>query len=366
MPKRRNKGEGSVYYSDSKKLWICQVTLGYEPQTGKQIRKTLYAKTKSDLIEKKKEFEKKENLGSKEDIAFDTYFYKFLYKIKKPELKPKSWERYEGIYNNYIKKSLFFGSKLKDITYSDIQIWYNNENIPHGSLELVNMLIKSCLKMAKKDKIINDNILDDLSIKRIKNTDKYNVFTADEQKIFIEYLKNSNEPLKNLLLFTLATGLRLGEVLALEKTDIKDNKVFVNKNLQKIKSDKKYVYDVSTTKTAFSVREVPLPQKIIDILPDILNTDGDLLFADEETKSFIFPRRPLRHIQSICKKLNITVITFHGLRHTYATRLFESGVSIKTVQKLMGHSDIQTTMNIYTHVMPNIIDEAVEKLNNFL
>ncbi|EHL13166.1 hypothetical protein HMPREF9629_00466 [Peptoanaerobacter stomatis] len=83
MSKRRNKGEGSVYYSDSKKLWICQVTLGYEPQTGKQIRKTLYAKTKSDLIEKKKEFEKKENLGLKEDITFDAYFYKFLYKIKK-------------------------------------------------------------------------------------------------------------------------------------------------------------------------------------------------------------------------------------------------------------------------------------------
>ena len=64
------------------------------------------------------------------------------------------------------------------------------------------------------------------------------------------------------------------------------------------------------------------------------------------------------------KHINIPPIRFHALRHTYATRLFEAGVPPKTVQELMGHADISTTMNIYTHVMENEKVEAVDKINN--
>ena len=65
----------------------------------------------------------------------------------------------------------------------------------------------------------------------------------------------------------------------------------------------------------------------------------------------------------LLKKANITNIKFHALRHTYATRLFEEGVQVKTVQSLLGHSDINTTMNIYTHVTNDVKNDAVEKLN---
>ena len=369
MLKRRNKGEGSVYYSDSKKLWICQVTLGYEPQTGKQIRKTLYAKTKSDLIEKKKEFEKRNALIKDTNITFDENFYKYLYLIKKPDLKPKSWERYEGLYKNYISHAPFSYIKLKDLSYSDIQMWYKQSGITKSSLEIINRLIKASLNIAVKDKIISENIMKESYIKyKPKNTD-YNVFTVKEQQIFINYLNSCSikqEPFKYLFLFALGTGARLGEILALNKNDIVDNAVNINKSLHRIKKDNKYIQEITTPKTEQSERQIPLPKKIINLLDEILNTDGNLLFPDEKTNTYIFINRPLRRLQAICKKLNINQISFHGLRHTYATRLFESNIQIKTVQKLMGHTDIQTTMNIYTHVMPNIIDDAVESLNKFL
>ena len=74
--------------------------------------------------------------------------------------------------------------------------------------------------------------------------------------------------------------------------------------------------------------------------------------------------KPGRHLKSTLSKLGITPIKFHALRHTYATRLFEAGVAPKTVQKLMGHSDIETTMNIYVHVMDEHKIEAVDKIDS--
>lgn len=80
--------------------------------------------------------------------------------------------------------------------------------------------------------------------------------------------------------------------------------------------------------------------------------------------NIIDDKKPGRNLKSILKKLDIEPMKFHALRHTYATRLFEAGVAPKTVQHLMGHADIQTTMNIYTHVMKGEKIEAVDKINN--
>ena len=367
---RRIKGEGSISYIEKKKTYRGFITIGYDTQTGKQIKKYLYSKSRPELIKKMQEFQKQENLLPSEKITFDSYFHKFLLQIKKPELKDKSFERYNGLYEKYIKKAPFYYNKLVDITYSDIQIWYNEANLPPSSLLTINRLIKSMFKIAKIDKIITTNPLDDITIKKPKKqkTEKYNVFTSQEQKTFLEYLYQTTpeqEPLKYLYILTLATGLRLGEVLALEKTDIRDGKVYINKNLQRVKDEKgKYHNKIITVKTQSSESSVPLIPKVKSMLPEILNTTGNLLFPDEKTNGYIFKNRPYKRLRSLCKKLNLNVITFHGLRHSYATRLFEQGIQIKTVQKLMRHSDIKMTMNIYIHVMPDIVEDAINKLDN--
>ena len=227
------------------------------------------------------------------------------------------------------------------------------------------MLIKGAFNTAKMDNIIFTNITENLKVPKHTKIDKYNVFSKDEQKIFIDYLNScaiEQEPLKYLFLFALATGLRRGEILALEKKDIKDTYVDINKNVQVIKKDGKYIAELTTLKTDSSIGQVPLPQKIIDILPEILDTKYNIVFSNENGE-YMNKNRPLKRLKSICKQLGIKQISFHGLRHSYATRLFEAGVQIKTVQKLMRHKYIQTTINVYTHVMPNVIDDAIEKLN---
>lgn len=75
-------------------------------------------------------------------------------------------------------------------------------------------------------------------------------------------------------------------------------------------------------------------------------------------------KRPGRNLKTILTAIGVEPIKFHALRHTYATRLFEAGIPPKTVQHLMGHSDIETTMNIYTHVMKEQKLEAIDKINS--
>ena len=367
--KRRNKGEGSITYAEDKKLWRAELVIGHDPATGKKIRKILYSKTKTGLIQKMQDYKKDKNLLPKEQITFDSYFYKCLYLIKKPQLKDRSFERYQGLHENYIKKAPFYYQKIADINYTDIQIWYNSGEIPDSSLRIIHSLIKETFKTAKKDKLILQNPLDDAAIEiKSRRKENYNVFTSEEQQKFLHYLYAvtiEKEPLKYMYIFALATGLRLGEILALEKSDIKDGKVYVNKNLQRVKNDDgKYENKIISVKTQSSESAVPMPKTLQNILPEIMNTQGDLLFPDEITGGYMNKNRPYKRLKSLCKKLEITQISFHGLRHSYATRLFETGVQIKTVQKLMRHSDIQTTMNIYIHVMPDVVEDAIEKLDN--
>lgn len=91
--------------------------------------------------------------------------------------------------------------------------------------------------------------------------------------------------------------------------------------------------------------------------------NNNYVFTDDIGKP-IDDKRPGRNLKNILEKLNIKPIKFHALRHTYATRLFENNVPAKTVQILMGHSDIDVTMNIYTHVMNDTKLDAIEKINN--
>ena len=92
----------------------------------------------------------------------------------------------------------------------------------------------------------------------------------------------------------------------------------------------------------------------------------NLIFYNHDNGRYIYNSTPTRHLRKYCTELGIREITLHGLRYTYATRLFEKKAEIKTVQKLMGHSDIDTTLNIYTHVMHSIKEEAVDTLNDYL
>ncbi|MCI5636626.1 MAG: site-specific integrase [Sarcina ventriculi] len=132
------------------------------------------------------------------------------------------------------------------------------------------------------------------------------------------------------------------------------------------KGEGKYTTIIQPPKTETSIRTVPIPSNIIQKLKQFKITQNKERLSNGELympSDLVFTTpigtpintSNLRKIYSrLLKKADINNIKFHALRHTYATRLFEEGVQIKTVQSLLGHSDINTTMNIYTHVTSDV------------
>ena len=113
----------------------------------------------------------------------------------------------------------------------------------------------------------------------------------------------------------------------------------------------------------FKLREYKIYQNKQKLLLGETYINNNYIFTDDIGNP-IDNKRPGRNLKSILKKLDIEPIKFHALRHTYATRLFENNVPPKTVQALMGHSDISVTMDIYTHVMDDTKIKAVEKIDD--
>lgn len=385
MAIKKSNGEGSIY-KDSKGRWCSVLTIGRNEE-GKLKRKYFYGKTKKEVSEKLTEYKYKNMNGLipiNESMTVERYFYYWIFEYQINKLKPSTITRYESIFRNYIKSSQISNVKLKDLRTQHLQSYYNSlleENTPINTLYTLNKAIKACLNQALKEEYLFKNYATLVSLPKKPKNDDIVYFTLEEQKKFIEVCNGHR--LESLFLFALGTGLRQGEILSLTWNDINfdDNTVSVSKSIREekvfnSKGESEYKTLIQQPKTESSNRVVPIPSNIIAKLKQFKIAQnkerllkGDLYLQDS---NFVFTtpvgtpinQSNLRKIYNkLLDKAEIPRIKFHALRHTYATRLFEEGIQVKTVQELMGHSNINTTMNIYTHVTKEVKNNAAEKLN---
>ena len=126
-------------------------------------------------------------------------------RIKKGEIKEKSFYKYESLYNNHIKKAPFLYTKLKEITYTDLKVFYSDLQAENSvsQIEYINDLIKSCFEVAVIDNIMKNNPAKRINFKEQENN-TITVLSALEQKIMIDYLyesKYEDEVIRNMILF---------------------------------------------------------------------------------------------------------------------------------------------------------------------
>lgn len=389
MANKRANGEGSIskyIVNGVNKGWRASISVGSD-ENGKYIRKQFYGKTQKEVKEKLEEFKKQMSLGalpSDDKLTLEHWYYTWLFDYRIKDLKPKSFEKYEGIYRNYIKGSTIGKIKLKDLRATHLQKHYNElldiYNKPVSTVKSLNTRLKPCLAEAERQGYIQKNYCKMVTLPKDNTTKEIKVLSSDQQKLFIEAIKGHN--LEVLFLVALSTGLRLGEILGLKWSDIDFNTgtLTVNRTLQRVTQidrngnrESKVIEQLPKTKN--SIRSIPIPKNILIKLKDHrleqnknrlklgdLYSNNDYVFCDKLGYP-IDDKKPARNLKTILTKLGIEPIKFHGLRHTYATRLFEANVPPKTVQVLMGHYDISITLDIYTHVMEGTKLEAVEKLN---
>ena len=134
--------------------------------------------------------------------------------------------------------------------------------------------------------------------------------------------------------------------------------------------------ETMTPKTKCSTRTIPLSDAMVNVLKQQMllqeqeKADAGSAYSRDnyvfstETGTFYCGRNLLRLIYNLCEKAEIERINVHTLRHVFATRMLEAGEAAKIVQEILGHEDITTTLNRYTHVLPDTKKKSVQKLNH--
>lgn len=365
MPKTRGNGEGSIYKVASKNLWACQVTL----PNGK--RKTLYGKTRKETKEKLLKIQNELATGlnvSVEDIQLGQLMHLMTEEKFKANITNENSYKRNLETEKIIEKHFIYYTKIKKI--NDIQITDFMFSITHYS----NSVIKKCyamisrtLKEAVRKRIININPAETVNIpKSDKQDKKIRALTVDEQQKLVKALNENDFKFKNQVLISLYTGARMGEVIALKKSDI--NFTFKTLQIQRTATrDKDYKVVISDkTKTYAGQRLIPLSNNALEVLKIAVKSSKDeLLFPTIETVRINDAFKRFLKRYDIIDKSIYGDVTCHSLRHSFATRCIESGIQAKVLQKLLGHADIQTTLNTYCDVFESLERQSIEQINEY-
>ena len=359
---------GKEYYRITK-------TVGHKAD-GTAIRKPFYGEGKKEAEEKAEEYMNKIKNGMAldfESVTIDELIYKWLFQVKKNEIKPSSFQSYEGTYRNYIKDSDISGLRVYTTKSIQIQEYYNklSKDKTYSQIKKLNKLLKQFFFYAEREGFILKNPCSNITIpgnsvkKSVKSEIDY--FNEDEITKIKEAFKGHK--FENLILVALGTGLRQGELLALKWKNVHLDKKYldVKETVKKV-----YVFDdngkkelqtiYNTPKTSNSIRKVDLPDKLVSLLS---NMEKSSEFVFSENGEPISAKTLFGNWKKTLSKTDVPYKKFHSLRHTYATMLLSRGVDLRTVQDLMGHSDITITQ-IYLHVLPKTKTDAVNRINSLL
>ena len=326
-----------------------------------------------------------------------------LYMAGKTRLKESTRTNYIYMYNKYVRDSLGL-KKIKTIKYSTIYNFYcrliDIGGFKPNSLENVHSILRPVFKLAVRDEYIRTNPTDDVLAEIKKSYDwekpKRISLTIEEQSAFIDFMATHVVYRRWLPLMTvfLGTGCRVGEIIGLrwDDCDFDENTININHNTlyRHYIDEGEMRFHITTPKTKAGRRIIPMLSEVKNALLMEYNIQMDFGFCDEEVDGytgFIFqnryggllsPHDINRAIDRICKAYNkeeqenatrenrkpvlIRHFSVHNLRHTFCTRFCENETNLKVIQEIMGHADIETTMNIYAEATKEKKQESFANL----
>lgn len=309
------------------------------------------------------------------NMMVDAWF-EYWIDVKKKTVRPNTVRNYTERYNKNIQKII--GRKIltevKPIHCQKIFTDMAEEGYKTSTIYQTRIALFNMLEFAKENEVILSNpckksVKSDMG----KPSQKKEALTIDIQKKFIEYAKGQSY--ENQFRFILQTGLRTGELVGLKWEDIDFSKKAI-----RIQRSMEYRYSVGEwrigePKSKAGYRTIPLTDETIRILTEQKEKNKNIKKIQEEWYEFIFLSRkgePVKNsaydtaLFKICDKAKINRFSMHVLRHTFATRCIEGGMMPKTLQKILGHSNIGITMNLYVHITEDEKQKEIDKVSCIL
>lgn len=304
-------------------------------------------------------YDEHSDLENVHDIIVDSWFDYWI-EIKQETVRPNTVRNYTERYNRNIKKVI--GKKLlSEVTPIHCQKILTNmskEGYRTTTIYQTRIALYNMLEFAKENDVIRNNpckksVKSDIG----KPSKKKEALTKDVQR---EFLKGAvGQSYENQYRFILQTGLRTGELVGLRWSDVDfENKtISINRSMEYRHSVGEW--RVGEPKSKSGYRTIPLTEEALNILLNQKEKNKQIEDIQPEWEDTVFLCRkgtPIKNstydtaLFKICDKVGIDRFSMHVLRHTFGTRCFEGGMKPKTIQKIMGHSNIGITMNLYVHV----------------
>lgn len=309
-------------------------------------------------------------------MLYKEWLSNWLENYVQPSAKRRTYTRYKEIVEQHILPHL--GEwELSKITPYVFQCYVTEllksgnlrtgKGLSANSINSIITVIQNTLKTAYSLGVVDEYVGD--KIRRPRSSEKkVECFSMSEQKKIEQYIFNNENTRFFGVLLCLYTGLRIGELLALEWSDIDMSKgeLWVTKTCHYGKDENGVfgrITDIPKTKS--SIRIIPIPKQLMLRLREAKKKSLSTHIVANGS-SLIAIRSYQRSFASLLKKLNIPHRSFHSLRHTFATRALECGMDVKTLSEILGHKDPTVTLNRYVHSLMEHKKEMMNKLGNLL
>ncbi|WNV56908.1 site-specific integrase [Oscillospiraceae bacterium NTUH-002-81] len=273
---------------------------------------------------------------------------------------------------NVIKKESFGAKRIDSIKLSDAKAWLiklQDDGRGYSSIHSIRGVVRPAFQMAVDDDLIRKNpFAFQLATVVVNDSVTREALTRKQEKAFLEFVKNDKHfsIYYDGIYILFHTGLRISEFVGLTLSDIEfdEQRIKVDHQLQRTRNMK---YEIVTPKTDSGVRYIPMNEDVEDCFRRIIENrkrlkiepmvDGysGFLFLDKNNMPMVALHWE-KYFQHIVEKYNATYkmqmpkVTPHVCRHTFCSNMAKSGMNPKTLQYIMGHSDIGVTLNTYTHL----------------
>lgn len=357
-----------VYQDKNSKHWYYRVYANDSFGNRKQYQNGGF-RTKRDAIEAERDF-----VIATKDGYCDITFGK-LWEIYKEHIETKlKYNSLRSIKNRIERHALpyFKDYMLKNITATVYVRWQNEldqKGYCYKYKSSIHGAVRTMLNYAVKFYGLKVNIASQVGnfSKRDEIPKEYNIWSYEEFKQFISVVDNDMYKLFFEVLYL--TGIRQGECLALTWNDLCDNYLLINKTLTRKKVDGKNM--INSPKTKMSYRKVKLDRHLLSRLHEY--KEKCRKFIEFNDSWYIFGcLSPLattsiaRKKDYYCNLAGVKKIKIHDFRHSHVSLLLSKGVPITVIAKRLGHSDIEMTLNTYSHMLPGDEDKAIDVLETLI